>query len=61
MAGRTALDELWQANITITKKKKKKSFVLLIENDQIILLMKHNYNDNDNFFKEDKRVSDNVS
>ena len=40
MAGRTALDELWQANITITKKKikkkKKKSFVLLIENDRII-------------------------
>ena len=38
MAGRAVSDELWQANMIITKKKKKKkeSTVLLIENDRII-------------------------
>ena len=25
------------------------------------LLMKHNYNDNDDFYKEDKRVTNNMS
>ena len=36
MAGGAASDELWQANIIITKKKKTEYSVFLIENDRII-------------------------
>ena len=58
-ADRAVSEKSWQANIIIIKKES--SVLFLIKNDRIIPTMKHNYNNDDDFYKEDRGVSDSKS